>query len=156
MPHHSRRDACTCLPCGTRAAAHGLQPPQGACLAKDEKSGAAAFPKAAARVGPMLSARVALALAAAAVATATALPVHAADPQRGAELYRTHCAACHGSGGKPVLPGAPDFSRPMALLKPDTVLLASIRQGRGAMPGYAGQLRDRDILDLVSHLRTFR
>lgn len=83
-------------------------------------------------------------------------PAAAADPQRGAELYRNHCLACHGAGGKPVLPGAPDFSKPMALLKPDTTLLASIRQGRGAMPSYAGLLRDREILDLVAHLRTFR
>lgn len=83
-------------------------------------------------------------------------PAQAADPARGADLYRTHCAGCHGAGGKPVMPGAPDFSHPTALLKPDLVLLAVIRQGRAAMPAYAGQLRDREILDLVSHLRTFR
>ncbi len=89
-------------------------------------------------------------------AVLVSMPAAAADPQRGADLYRSHCIGCHGAGGKPVLPGAPDFSQPMALLKPDIALLASIRQGRGAMPAYAGQLRDREILDLVSHLRTFR
>ena len=83
-------------------------------------------------------------------------PVIAADPMRGAELYRSHCLSCHGAGGKPVMPGAPDFSRPTALLKPDLALLAAIRQGRAAMPAYEGQLRDREILDLVAHLRTFR
>lgn len=81
---------------------------------------------------------------------------HAADPQRGAEIYRSHCAGCHGVGGRPVLPGAPDFSRPTALLKPDPALLETIRSGRGGMPAYAGQLRDREILDLISHLRTLR
>jgi cytochrome c6 len=55
-----------------------------------------------------------------------------------------------------VLPTAPDFSRPTALLKPDMSLLASIRAGRGAMPAYSGQLRDREILDIVAHLRTLR
>lgn len=80
----------------------------------------------------------------------------AANPTRGAELYAAHCANCHGAAGRPVLPGAPDLSRPTALLKPDLSLLASIRSGKGGMPGYAGLLRDRDILDLVSHLRTFR
>lgn len=80
----------------------------------------------------------------------------AANPTRGAELYSIHCASCHGAGGRPVLPGAPDLSRPTALLKPDLSLLGSIRNGKGAMPAYAGLLRDRDILDLVSHLRTFR
>lgn len=50
----------------------------------------------------------------------------------------------------------PDLSRPTALLKPDPVLLLSIRSGRGAMPAYQGLLKDRDILDIVAHLRTFR
>ncbi len=80
----------------------------------------------------------------------------ASDPLRGAELYRQHCSNCHGNNGRPLLPGAPDFSRPTALLKPDLTLLTQIRDGRGGMPGYAGVLRDRDILDLVSHLRTLR
>lgn len=81
---------------------------------------------------------------------------HAADTASGEALYRTHCAGCHGPGGRPVLPGAPDLSRPTALLRPDLSLLSSIRNGKGGMPGYAGQLRDREILDLVAHMRTFR
>jgi cytochrome c6 len=80
----------------------------------------------------------------------------AADVLRGAELYGRHCAACHGANGRPVLPAAPDFSQPTALLKPDLSLLASIRAGRGAMPAYQGVLRDREILDIVGHLRTLR
>ncbi len=85
-----------------------------------------------------------------------ACQAQAADPTRGAELYRNHCIACHGAGGRPVLPGAPDFSRPMALLKPDMALVTTIRDGKAAMPAFAGLLRDREMLDLVSHLRTFR
>lgn len=80
----------------------------------------------------------------------------AADVQHGGELYRSHCANCHGANGRPVLPTAPDLSRPTALLKPDPVLLATIRAGRGAMPAYQGPLRDHDILDIVAYLRTFR
>jgi cytochrome c6 len=80
----------------------------------------------------------------------------AGDVLRGGELYRQHCAGCHGAGGKPVLPTAPDFTRPPALLKPDLALLSAIRRGRGAMPGYDGVLRERDILDIVTHLRTLR
>ena len=81
---------------------------------------------------------------------------HAADTVKGAELYRLHCAGCHGGDGRPVMPTAPDLSRPTALLKPDPMLLAAIRAGRGAMPAYLGLLRDRDILDIVAHLRTLR
>jgi cytochrome c6 len=83
-------------------------------------------------------------------------PALASDVLRGADLYRRHCVACHGSNGQPVLPAAPDFTRPTALLKPDLMLLASVRNGRGAMPSYQGMLRDRDILDIVAHLRTLR
>lgn len=80
----------------------------------------------------------------------------AADTAKGAELYRLHCAGCHGGDGRPVMPMAPDFSRPTTLLKPDLTLLAAIRAGRGAMPAYQGLLRDREILDVVAYLRTFR
>jgi cytochrome c6 len=83
-------------------------------------------------------------------------PAWASDVLRGADLYRRHCVACHGSNGQPVLPTAPDFTRPMTLLKPDLTLLASVRSGRGAMPAYRGVLRDREILDIVAHLRTLR
>jgi mono/diheme cytochrome c family protein len=55
-----------------------------------------------------------------------------------------------------VLPGAPDFSRPTALLRSDLELMARIRDGRGGMPAYQGQLRDREMLDIVAHLRTLR
>jgi cytochrome c6 len=84
------------------------------------------------------------------------IPAQAADVAQGAALYRQHCANCHGANGRPVLPMAPDFTRPTALLEPDLKLLATIRAGRGAMPAYRGQLRDREILDIVAHLRTLR
>lgn len=101
----------------------------------------------------MRAARPVAALLAALACTA---PARAGDPARGADLYRQHCASCHGAAGRPVLPSAPDFSRHTALLKPDLALLASIRRGRGAMPAYDGVLRDRDILDVVAHLRTLQ
>lgn len=80
----------------------------------------------------------------------------AADVMQGATLYRQHCASCHGANGRPQMVGAPDFSQPTALLKPDMTLLQSIRSGKGAMPAYQGLLRDRDLLDIVAHLRTLR
>lgn len=80
----------------------------------------------------------------------------AADTTHGAQLYRSHCAGCHGNDGRPVMANAPDFTRATALLKPDPVLQAALRDGRGAMPAYRVQLNDRDMLDIVAHLRTLR
>lgn len=90
------------------------------------------------------------------VALNLVLSAHAADVGNGAALYRQHCAGCHGGDGRPVMPSAPDFSRPTTLLKPDLVLLNAVRAGKGAMPAFQGQLRDREILDVVAHLRTLR
>lgn len=81
-------------------------------------------------------------------------PAGAADVQRGNSLYSTHCAVCHGSNGTPVIPGAPNFRRMEGLMRPDMQLMTAIRSGKGAMPGYFGVLRDREILDVVAYLRT--
>jgi cytochrome c6 len=78
----------------------------------------------------------------------------AADIQRGGSLYSTHCAVCHGSNGIPVMPGAPNFRRLESLMRPDMQLMSSIRSGKGAMPGYFGILREREILDVIAYLRT--
>lgn len=52
------------------------------------------------------------------------------------------------------MPGAPDFRRMESLMRPDMQLMTAIRNGKGAMPGYFGILREREILDVVAHLRT--
>lgn len=110
-------------------------------------TGAAAFPKAVSCLRGLLL-TLAMGLGGA--------ELQAADVIKGADLYRQHCASCHGARGRPQMVGAPDFSQPTALLKPDMTLLQSIRAGKGAMPAYQGLLRDRDLLDIVAHLRTLR
>lgn len=78
----------------------------------------------------------------------------AADPNKGRQLFTTHCAICHGASGKSVMPGAPNFDRGEGLLRPDFTLLAAIRSGKNAMPAFQGMLLDRDILDVIAYLRT--
>ncbi len=78
----------------------------------------------------------------------------AADIQRGRTLYVTHCAVCHGDNGTPVTPNTPNFRRMETLMRPDMQVMAAIRTGKGAMPGYFGILREREILDVVAYLRT--
>lgn len=78
----------------------------------------------------------------------------AADLQRGAALYATHCAVCHGANGTPVMPGTPNFRRMESLMRPDVQLITAVRNGKGAMPGYLGILRERELQDVVAFLRT--
>lgn len=78
----------------------------------------------------------------------------AADMQNGQRIYAQHCALCHGARGQAVLPIAPSFARGERLMQPDIALMVSIRAGRAAMPGFAGLLQDREILDVISFLRT--
>ncbi|EKD98360.1 MAG: cytochrome c class I [uncultured bacterium] len=79
---------------------------------------------------------------------------HAADAIRGGELYATHCAACHGASGISIMPGAPNFARSEGIIRPDLFLLNAIKDGKNAMPAYQGILKDRDILDVISYVRT--
>lgn len=86
-----------------------------------------------------------------AASTAT---VHAADTQNGAKLYAQHCLSCHGPNGKGSFAGVPDFARSNTLFRSDGALFASIKTGKGAMPGYFGILRERDLFDVIAYLRT--
>ena len=79
-----------------------------------------------------------------------------ADVMKGGQIYRMHCASCHGAGGTSTMPNAPSFARGERLMQPDQMLLGSIRRGRGAMPGFFGVLTDRDTLDVIAYLRTMR
>jgi cytochrome c6 len=80
--------------------------------------------------------------------------LYASDMFKGRKLYSSHCALCHGMGGQAPMPGAPNFARQEAVLKPDFTLLATIRSGRNAMPAYQGILTDRDIMDVIAYIRT--
>ena len=61
---------------------------------------------------------------------------------------------CHGAGGNPVLPEAPNFARGDGLMQPDRLLAEAVRNGKGAMPGFYGVLTDQEVIDVVTYLRT--
>jgi cytochrome c6 len=92
----------------------------------------------------------------AALLLAAAQVSQAADVMKGAQLYRVHCAGCHGVSGISTMPNAPNFARGERTMQPDQALLAAIRAGRGAMPGFFGVLNDRDTLDVIAYMRTLR
>lgn len=80
----------------------------------------------------------------------------AADMIKGGQIYRMHCASCHGASGISTMPNAPSFARGERMTQPDPMLLGSIRRGRGAMPGFFGVLSDRDTLDVIAYMRSMR
>ncbi len=47
---------------------------------------------------------------------------YAADPTNGQKIYNQQCANCHGSDGRGAMPGVPNFTLGMALMKSDTSL----------------------------------
>jgi mono/diheme cytochrome c family protein len=74
--------------------------------------------------------------------------------QGGELLYRSICAACHqpngagaqGAGRYPALAGNP------ALASADYVL-HNVLHGRNGMPGFAANLDDRQVADVVNYVR---
>lgn len=90
------------------------------------------------------------------VLLAVAAGAAAADINSGARIYQMHCASCHGPTGISIVPGTPNFARGEGLMKPDMTLLAAVRTGLNAMPGYIGILNDRQMLDAIAYSRTLR
>jgi len=88
-------------------------------------------------------------------------PVPADKPsfERGAKLYKTHCAACHGGTGRGdgpagtgLTPKPADLTR-MAKHHTDGDFAWKIANGRGAMPGWKSSLTDGQIWDLVNFIK---
>lgn len=88
-----------------------------------------------------------------AACAATAAPGFAADLARGEEVYRRHCARCHGDTGTSNWPGTPNLARREGMMQTDRNLLETLRKGRGAKPGYQGLLSDADILNVIAYAR---
>ena len=80
--------------------------------------------------------------------------IHAADLEKGKNLYLIHCSGCHGENGISLMPDVPNFARGESLNQPDPVLVDAIRVGSNARPPFLGILNDREILDVISYVRT--
>ena len=76
------------------------------------------------------------------------------DPNNGAKIYLKHCLSCHGSTGRSMTPGTPDFSMGQSLQNPDPVLAATIKSGKKLMPAYLGILKEEEIADVIGYIRT--
>jgi cytochrome c6 len=103
-----------------------------------------------------LSLRTALvALLACGLIAACASPAFADDV---AATYKSKCATCHGPDGKGTAVGtkmgAHDFSSPEVKAETDAQLTDVVTKGKGKMPGYGGKLKDTEIKDLVTYVRS--
>ena len=90
------------------------------------------------------------------VALLSALAAPAADINKGKEVYRDHCANCHGDTGRPEFPDAPNLRRGEGLSKSDVELARDLKNGIMGMPAYRGVLTEQEILDVVAYTRSLR
>ena len=90
------------------------------------------------------------------VLAAGARPVPAQDIFAGRGVYDAHCASCHGPDGTATVPGTPNFSEGKGLDFSDRELVRVIKLGRNVMPGYDRVLKETEIIDVISYIRTLR
>lgn len=81
-----------------------------------------------------------------------------ARAQGGADLFKSKCAACHGSDGSASTAVGKsmkirDFHSPDVQKQTDAELTGIISTGKGAMPSYKGKLTDDQIKQLVGYIR---
>ena len=80
--------------------------------------------------------------------------LQAASTFDGQLIYDRNCAMCHGAQGVSVMASAPNFKQGQGLFKSDTSLRDHIRTGKNACPPFIGRLRDQQIFDVISYMRT--
>jgi len=83
------------------------------------------------------------------------------DSGKGKKIFGTYCVNCHGQSGKGDGPIGKSLVPPAANLtllgkKSDKNILDTIRKGRPgtAMPSWKGDLSTKDMLDILSYIRT--
>src|SRR5262252_730710 len=74
--------------------------------------------------------------------------------QDAAATYKAKCAMCHGADGKGGKMGTKDFASPEVKSMTDAQLTEAITKGKGKMPAYEGKLKDTEIKDLVTYIRS--
>ena len=74
--------------------------------------------------------------------------------QDAAATYKAKCSMCHGADGKGGKMGTRDFASPEVKAESDAQLTEIITKGKGKMPAYEGKLKDTEIKDLVTYIRS--
>ena len=74
--------------------------------------------------------------------------------QDAAATFKSKCAVCHGPEGKGGKMGTRDFASPEVKAQSDAQLTEIITKGKGKMPPYGGKLKDTEVQDLVTYIRS--
>jgi len=83
----------------------------------------------------------------------------ASAEQRGASVYKTNCAQCHGAVGDANTAAGKKFAVPPfhgadAFKKTDAELLEFIKAGKGDMPAWSDVLSDDEVKAAIAYIRT--
>ena len=95
-----------------------------------------------------------------AVKRANPIPRDQTSIERGKNMFKTYCIACHGSEGRGDGPAAAGLNpKPPNLMKmaghhDDGDIAWKIENGRGAMPAWKGRLKEKEIWDLTNFIQT--
>ena len=78
--------------------------------------------------------------------------------QDAAATFKAKCAMCHGADGKGsptgLKMGVHDFTSADVQKQTDAQLTETITKGKAKMPAYDGKLKENEIKDLVSYIRS--
>jgi mono/diheme cytochrome c family protein len=73
-----------------------------------------------------------------------------------AGIFAQNCVQCHGPDGKGIKAvGTPNFTDPAFRNVSEDEIRNTIRNGKGAMPPWGGKLREEQISELVTYVRSF-
>jgi cytochrome c6 len=90
-----------------------------------------------------------------AVNVAVIEPAFGSQLASGQELFGTYCAGCHGQSGEGLGPFPALNNGLHAYKHPDWELIALIKDGKNAMPGFNGKLSDEQIIDIIARVKAW-
>jgi mono/diheme cytochrome c family protein len=90
-----------------------------------------------------------------AIVATMAMPLFAAD---GAGVFKAKCAGCHGADGSKAMPamGVKPLNTSAIQGKGAATLTASVTNGVGKMPGFAGKLSAEEIGAAVDYVLSLK
>ena len=81
--------------------------------------------------------------------------------QRGASIYKTSCAQCHGTTGEADTPAGKAFNArslnsPEVVKMSDAEMLALTKKGKGKMPAWEDVLTDDQLKGVIAYIHTLQ